>query len=454
MPVSRLFRSSALVLILLGTLLSTSARSETLLSAFRYAYLNNPNIMSALLGVKSAAEDVALRKSNKRPSIAASADYLADFSVVDGSSDWQQSAQVGLSLRQNLFDNHRTDSAVEAARAVVELQMYALRNEEQNVLLSVANAYISVVRDIQLIQVRQENVSFFEAQVSSAQERLRIGEGTRLEVSQAEARLAMTVAAYQAAITSLQTSQASYERWVGHAPRNLSLTYLFDSLLPEGPDSALSLAEGNHPAILSAKAAIRAAQAGVDAANAEFGPTIDLIGSLCAINCFGGSTIGVAGSVRLTLSVPIYQGGAIGASVRKANIEQIKSEVDALSTRDQVREAVTTAWATLQDAMSQITSAQSGVVAGQAVLDSTLSEREAGLRTSLDVLNARAELTTARERLIQARATRHIAVFALIAATGKLSAEDLGLGIGEHTDEAEVYAATVEDVWAELRALD
>jgi outer membrane protein len=453
MILTRLFRAVTLALVLL--LPASGARAESLLSAFKYAYLNNPNIMSALLSVKSAAEDVALRKAGKRPTIGASADYSTGFGLNNGNFTTSESVSVGLSFRQNLFDSYRTDSAIEISRAVVEVQMYALRNAEQNVLLSVANAYISVVRDTQLVQLRQENVAFFEAQVNSAQERLRIGEGTRIDVSQAEARLSQATASYRAAVADLQSSQASYQRWVGHAPRGLSLSFNFNGLLPTNADSAVALAETNHPAILTARAAIRAAQAGTDAASAEFGPTLDLIGSLCGLNCFGsGNSIGVSGSVRLSLSVPIYAGGSLGASVRKANIEQIQSEVDALSARDQVRESVITAWATLQQAVSQIQAAQSGVSAGQAVLEGIIQERDVGQRTTLDVLNAQAEVTSAREGLIQATAIRFIAAFSLIAATGRLSASDLDLGVGEHTDEAQTYAAKVEDTWAELRALD
>lgn len=453
MITSRLLRAALLAVVIVVPA-AAPASAESLFSAFKYAYLNNPNIMSALLSVKASAENISLAKAAKRPAIGASADYSASFSVTDRFTDANTSTQLGMSYRQNLFDNSRTAANVESARAGVEVQIYALRNAEQNVLLSVANAYISVVRDTQLVKLRQENVAFFEAQVSSANERLRIGEGTRIDVSQAQARQAQAVASYRAAIASLQASQASFERWVGHKPRNLSLSYNFGGLLPRSVDAAVTQAQSNHPAVLTARAAIRAAQAGSDAAAADFGPTLDLIGSLCAINCLGGSSTAVTGSVRLTLSVPIYQGGALGANVRKANIQQIKSEVDALSARDQVTEAVISAWATLQQAVSQIESAQSGVTAGQSVLEGLVQERDVGQRTTLDVLNARADLTSAQEGLIQATATRYIASFSLIAATGRLSATDLGLGVGEHTDEAEVYAAKVEDVWQELRALD
>ena len=282
----------------------------------------------------------------------------------------------------------------------------------------------------------------------------RVGEGTKLDVSQAQARLAVATAAYQSAVASLQTNQATYERYVGHKPRNLSSTYNLGRLMPRSIDSAVNEAVTSNPAILAAKAAIRAAQANSDSANAAFGPTLDMVGSIGG-TLFGGTATTPttpAGSVKFSLTVPIYAGGALGASIRKANISQVKSEVDALAARDQVKEATITAWATLQNATAQIASANSAVSSGQLSLEGVIQERDVGQATTLDVLNAQAELTTTKEGLIQANAGRVIASFALVAATGHLTAADLGLGVEVKTGED--YIAKVEDVWAELRALD
>jgi outer membrane protein len=160
----------------------------------------------------------------------------------------------------------------------------------------------------------------------------------------------------------------------------------------------------------------------------------------------------MAGSVSLSLTVPLYAGGSLGASVRKANLEQIQSEVDALSTRDQVRESVISAWSSMQNAIAQIQSAESAVASGQLVVEGLIQERDVGQRTTLDVLNAQAELTSAREGLISATSSRVIAAFALVAATGRLSPAELGLNV--EVKSADGYIATVEDVWQELRAID
>jgi outer membrane protein len=452
MSFSRVLGTGAVAFVL--TLTPLAAQAESLRQALESAYANNPNIMSALLSVKMSAEDIALRKAGKLPSINLEGSTDASFAITPtpGMSSTDTSFRLGVSYRQNLFDNFQTEAQIEQARAFSELSKYALRNAEQNVLLSVATAYMNVLRDSQLIQLRAENVEFFQAQVTSAQDRLRLGEGTRIDVSQAEARLAQAVASHRAAIASLETSQASYERWVGHKARNLSADFRFGDLIPASVDTAIGQAEAQNPAILTARASIRAAQAGSEAAQAAFGPTLSLIGSLCGLGCFPDSLQpGMTGSVGLSLTVPLYAGGSLGASTRKANLEQIQSEVDALATRDQVRESVISAWASMQNAAAQITSAQSAVSSGQLVVEGLIQERDVGQRTTLDVLNAQAELTSAREGLITATSSRIVAAFSLVAATGRLSPPELGLNV--EVKSADGYIATVEDVWQELRAV-
>jgi outer membrane protein len=445
--------ATALVLAMQGP-----AFAETLKQALEYAYANNPNIMSALLSVKASAEDIAARKAGKLPTIGFSADATNAWSIgTESGFNNNVNFSGGFSYRHVLWDNYRTDAQIEQARALTEVATYAMRNQEQNVLLSVAQAYMNVIRDTQLVNLRAENMRFFQAQLDSAGERLRIGEGTRIDVSQSQARLAQATASYRVAIGNLQISQASYERWVGRKPSNLVADFNFNGLVPTALEPAIRSAESRHPAVLSAQASIRVSQAGFEAARAAFGPTLTLIGSLCTINCFGNSQTnpgqaGVSGTVGLQLNIPIYSGGANGAAMRKANILQIQSEFDALSTRDQVRESVTTAWATLQNANAQIQSARTAVESQRLVVEGVVAERDVGQSTTLDVLNAQAELTSAQESLIGATATRTIASFSLIAATGRLNARDLRLNV--QIKSAAGYIAQVEQIWSDFEFIE
>ena len=447
---SRSVRAGALAILICAV--PAVARAETLREALTSAYKNNPQILSALLNVQATAENIVLAKSAKLPTIGGSLTETQSDTI--GSAPSGPSVSVGASISQNIYDNFKSDADIEAARAYTEASRYSLQNSEQTVLLAVVQAYMGVIRDTQLVSVRQENVKFYQAQVDSANDRLKIGEGTKIDVSQAQARLAQGTASYQAAVASLQTSQASYERYVGHKPRNLTTTYKLGTLMPRSLDAAISEASASHPAILAAKAGIRAAQANSDSANAAFGPTLDMVGSIGS-TVFGGGVFSKpnpTATLKFSLSVPIYAGGRFGANIRKANINQIKSEVDALATRDQVKESVISAWSSMQNADAQITSANSAVASGELTLDGVVQSRDVGQSTTLDVLNAQSELTSIREGLIQASAAKVIASFALVAATGHLTAADLSLDVVVKTGED--YIAKVEDVWQELRALD
>ncbi len=452
---SRSVRAGALAVVFCAV--PALAHAETLREALTSAYINNPAILSALLNVKSTAENIALAKSAKLPTIGAQLNGTQSYTF-DGTNKLNNpTVSLGLSYNQTIFDNFKSDADIEAARAITEASRYSLQNSEQNVFLAVVQAYMGVIRDTQLVQLRQENVSFYQKQVQSARDRLEIGEGTKIDVSQAEARLAQGTASYQSAVASLQTSRASYERYVGHAPRNLTTSYRLGTLMPKSLEAAINEAVTSHPAILAAKAGVRAAQANSDSANAAFGPTLSFTSSI------GSTVIGPATpagpndpsprvSAGFSLSIPIYGGGRFGASIRKANIEQIKSEVDALATRDQIKESVISAWSSLQEADAQIQSANTAVASGELSLEGVVQSRDVGQSTTLDVLNAQSELTSIREGLIQASAGRVIASFALVAATGHLTAADLSLDVEVKTGED--YIAKVEDVWQELRALD
>ncbi|MEO5807913.1 TolC family outer membrane protein [Devosia sp.] len=444
--------AASIVALSLAALTVGGAQAQSISQALAAAYQYAPDLQSALLNAKVSAENVALAKSRKLPTIGGSITATDSWQVNNGNLNDSKSLTAGLAYNQTLFDNFQTEAQIEAARAGAEAAEYQIQNTEQNVLLAVVQAYMNVLNDRELVALRQDNVSFFDAQLKSARDRLGVGEGTKIDVAQARARQAQGLAAYRAAQSSLEISKATFQRYVGASPQNLSASHNFGHLLPNTLEKAIASAEANHPALRMAKAAIRAAQAGADGAGAAFGPTMTFTSSVGTGLSEPGGSQGISGQFKLGLSVPIYAGGAIGAGVRKANLEQIKSEVDAMSAYDQVRQAVISAWSGIQSADAQIQAADAAVASGREVLDGVIQERDLGTRTTLDVLNSQAELETAREGLINASTQKVVATFSLLAATGQLTAGSLGLPV--QVKSAAAYNATVEDVWQELRSVE
>lgn len=450
MLLNRVMRMGAVALL---ALTATGAQAQSLTSALAHAYENNPEIASSFLSVRSARQAIRLAEGARLPTIGGSASIGHTWANNPGQHG--PSDSIGIEYSQTLFDNHASGAAIQAAEANYEAAIYGAKNTEQNVLLSVVQAYVNVITNRRIVEIRRESIGFVEAQVRSARDRLELGEGTQLDVSQAEASLAQSTAAYQAALNNLRVSEANYARWVGLQPGNLSGGYNYGPLLPSSLDSALSRATSEHPALLASAAQIRAAQFSFDETVAGFGPNLSVAGQVGA-GGFTSGTVGTQASISLRLTVPIYSPQRDPA-VEMAGIDQISSHLQGLATRDQIVEAVRQGWSGISAATAQIESATAAVAASRLALEAMSDQYELGQATTLDVLDARAAVANVEEALISAQAQRTIAGYSLIAAIGRLSAQDLGLPVQPRTVEGEVVvpvatpAAAPRDAWGNLR---
>lgn len=431
-------------------------QAQSISQALTAAYEHAPELQAAVIDAKISAEGIATARSSLLPSLTGSIGANQAFSSTNGTyNGGNSSISTGLNFSQTIYDASRSGAQIEAARAAAELAEYQIRNTEQTVLLQVVQAYMNLLSARDLLTLRDENVRFYQAQLQSAQDRLDVGEGTRIDVAQAQARLAQGQAAYQAALGNIETGKASFQRLVGSQPRNLSPAHSYGNLVPRSLDAALAEAEIGHPALLLAKAAIRQADASAEVAKSAFGATASLTGNVGASwginNSSGVGATTLSAGLGFQVTVPIYQGGRLGSGVRQANLQLIKSEVNAMSSYDQIRQAVIAGWTGIQSADAQIQAAQAAVSASTTVLDGVIQERDLGTRTTLDVLNSQADLTTARENLITASSNKVIATFTLLNAMGRLTASDLGLAVSVKT--AVPYRDAVEDVWQELRSI-
>lgn len=428
------------------------SNAESLAEAMAYAYANNPSLASSFISVRQAEQAIRSAEGGRLPTVGAEASIGYTWSDTPGRTGPNDS--LGLNYSQTLFDSYKTDAAILAAEASYEAAVQGARNVEQNLLLSVAQAYVNVLTNRRIVEIREENIGFVRAQLQSARDRLELGEGTQLDVAQAQASLAQAEAAYQGAINNLRTAEANYVRWVGREPRGLSASYRYANLLPPSLDAAIAAATTNHPALLASAAQIRAAQHRYDETVAGFGPTVSVNGQV-GTGGFTTNSVASQASVSLRLSVPIFV-PTRNPTIEQANLGQIQTQVDGLATRDQIVEAVRQGWSGIQATTAQIESATAAVAASRLALQAVIDQNEVGQATTLDVLNARASLLNAEEALASAQAQRVIASYSLIAATGALSAANLGLPVQLRGADGQVVQAVKvptppADAWGNLR---
>ncbi len=453
-------KSFLAALLVSATMLSPlPASAESIRGALSKAYQNNSQLNSARAGVRVTDEGVAIAKSGYRPTVVGSASIDYSNTRVSSQTVRLGTANFGIQLNQTLFDGFQTRNNVAAAEAKVQASNENLRNTEQNILLAAATAYMDVIRDRQIAALTEQNLKAMTEQVRAARSRLEVGEGTRTDVAQAEAQRSSAVAKASAARAQALASAATYHQLVGEEPGKLKAASPLAKLLPKSLDAAIGIAAAEHPAILANEHLVDAASFSVNSAEGALLPQLSASAGVSENyrdqspssigNPNGDST---SASIGATLTIPIYTGGRGDAVVRqsKETLGQARIEVDV--SRDQVRNAVTSAWTQYAAAREGVDANRALVSAAQLALNGVIEERNVGQRTTLDVLNAQNDVTTAQINLATSEHDVVVASYYILSSIGHLSTERLGLHVAKYHPE-EHYNA-VKDKWHGLRTPD
>ncbi|MFC5038445.1 TolC family outer membrane protein [Tianweitania sediminis] len=450
---SILSRSLFVALLSSSVVFSTSAWSESILGALSKAYEFNSQLNSARAGVRVTDEGVAIAKSGYRPVIAG----FSNYTLSRQAGVRLQTGGFGVSLSQNLFDGFQTLNNVRAAESQVFAQREALRNTEQNILFNAASAYMDVIRDRRIASLLQQNLAFLEEQVRAANSRFEVGEGTRTDVAQADATRASAVAQLAAARAQALASAATYRQVVGDEPNGLQAASPVTKLLPATLDRSVDVALSQHPAIKSNLHVVDAQAFSVKSAEGALLPQLSAEAGVqrsfreSSLNSQQDGTSDSA-SIGLQLNIPIYNGGRTTATVRR-NKEQLgQARIDVDVSRDQVRAAVTSAWTQYIAAQQSIAANRELVSAAQLALNGVQEELNVGQRTTLDVLDAQADVITAQVNLANSERDAVVASYAILSAVGALSAERLNLRVTKY--EPKEHYNAVKDKWYGLRTPD
>ncbi|MCA6330978.1 MAG: TolC family outer membrane protein, partial [Phenylobacterium sp.] len=298
-----------------------------------------------------------------------------------------------------------------------------LRRVEAQVLGQVIQSYVDVRRDQEALRIRQTNVAVLQRQLDESRARFEVGEITRTDVAQSEARLAAAVALLNSAQATLATSRASYEAVVGQAPGTLAPEPPIGALLPASVEQAWDLAESGSPVVRAAEYAEQASRARIAGARAEQMPTSALQGQLGysgLASPLHTDAYSRALSGSAVVSVPIFSGGQTLSRIRAATERNTVDRLGVENARRTVRQTITQSWSTLQAARSNIEATDKQVRAARIAAEGVVQEQRVGLRTTIDVLNAEQELRAAELAQVSARRDEYVAAAGVLSQVGRL----------------------------------
>lgn len=415
---------------LLGWAAPAPANAETLTDALASAYRYNPRLDAARATLRATDEEIARANSGYRPTITGTADVgYQNTETKPASSTSGETHPRGYAVNavQPLFRGFRVINQVREAEATIRAGRETLRAVEQAVLLDVATAYMDVVRDTDILRLRENNVNVLTRELKATQERFAVGEVTRTDVAQAEARRAAAVSALDVARSNLKISRGTFERHVGHPPSNLNEPPPLGRRLPKSLEESIGIAIRENPTVVVALYREQAQRSTVDRIWGELLPSVQLEASYSR-RFDPSSTIDEADTtvVRGVLSVPIYTSGEVQARVRQAKHTHVGRIQEIEQSRADVQAIVVQAWSQLGAAQAQLESDNASVSAFRTALAGVREEERVGQRTLLDILNSEQELLNAEVNLTTTRRNIVVAAYNLLASTGRLNIQELG----------------------------
>jgi outer membrane protein len=411
-----------------------AARAETLLDAIELAYKTNPTLQQQRATQRALDEEYVQALAQLRPTVNGQItdvfNHLSENNSTFARGPLElQTETAAVTLSQPIYTGGAATAAIRAAQRDVLQGREQLRAAEEQIMGQVITAYMDVMRDTEAVRINQENLAVLQRQLQETSAEFDVGEVTRTDVAQAEARLAAAQANLSAAQAQLQVSRANYTQVVGQPPGDLAPPPGLSGV-PGNFDGALDVAEKENPALRAAQYAEEAARSRVSEARAAYRPNVSAnvsyqvqrqpFNTIGPPSAFTPSTWEHTFNAGVTVNVPLFAGGARGSKVRQALQQDNEAVYSVEGQRRVVLQSISQDWAQISSAHAQTLANEEQVKAAAVAAEGERQEAQVGLRTIIDVLNAEQELRNAQLALVQSRHDEYVFTAQLLSAMGRL----------------------------------
>jgi outer membrane protein len=444
-------RPLTFAILLAGT--AGSANAADLLEAYEMARQSDPVLSASESRSLATGEGVVQSRAALLPQLDGSVSWSRTQSDSTGgqaigaivqppseSSNESTSRGWGVNLRQSIYDhgNYTRLSAARARAAQAEADYKAAQDE---LVVRVSTAYFNVLTAIETLASSRAEERSVKRQLDQAEKRLEVGLAPITDVHEARARFDTARANAIAAANALDDAREALAEITGTDTGNLK--GLSKDYKPTDPTDLISqdwvaVAMENNPSLLARELAVTAAEKDIATARSGHLPSLGLTASYSDGNGYGDNDIfaPVPGStsfentsestrVGVTLSVPLYAGGATQSGVRQA----VHNRDAAADQLEQQRRAVVrqtrNAQRSLGAGSAEVEARRLSVVSAQAAYEASEAGLEVGTRTIVDVLITQQSLFQAQREYARARHDFLVNTLRLKQAAGTIALADL-----------------------------
>jgi outer membrane protein len=455
------------------------ARADSLDRALADAYSRNQQIAAQRAALRGEAEKVPEAKANLwRPHLSLTLQGTETRTLEDQQEKGTTSSNqhynltfeqdnvagdglVSLNTLVNLYDSGQTFAQVRFAEALVKVELGVLAQTEQNVFVSVSQAYGQIMlsqlqRDLALEE--EHDLAGLRTEVHAVVRQHLVTVG---EVAQVDAQYASAKVIYEQAVGNLEAARDQFLAVVGR-PAGKIESWPSLPALPPSMDAGIDIAERQNPQIYSARYQVKANRAAADAAFDNLLPVVALVSTVSREDIGTHYTANNAGiatglppyrtytdtttfQIGLRLSWPLYEGGSQYALVRQQRQAVDQAESTLIDTERSVLGSVRSGWHQVMAAKAQIAASKAQVDSARLALDGAEHRYRDGTTTVTDVIQQRQNLNNAVTTFDQANYNYFISAVQFFAAIGRYNAKSLDLPVRLY-DPLRYYDA-VKNLW-------
>ncbi|WP_295389663.1 TolC family outer membrane protein [uncultured Thiodictyon sp.] len=342
------------------------------------------------------------------------------------------STQSGKAVVTQSVYNRANWMTLKQSETIIAQAEAQFRSAEIDLMVRTTQAYFDVLKAADAVTVSEALVRADERQLEQSQQRFQVGLVAITDVNDSQAAADKSKAGLIQAKSVLDNAWEALRVIVG--PIQLPLARLGDKL-PLSPPQPNEIgrwadsAQRNNFSIVAAVDAAASAKTNIEIQKSGYYPTVGLQAS------YGSTRSGAqyntdtdAGFIGLTLTVPIYQGGAVASRTRQAgyNFRAAQDQLD--QTRRQVDQQVKDAFRGINSSIEDVKARQAAVKSARSSLESTQAGLEVGTRTQVDVLNAQRQLFQAEFDYLASRYAYILNGVKLHQATSTLTRDVLAKG--------------------------
>lgn len=399
--------------------LATSVQANQLADLYQQARNYDAELLAAQAQSNAGLQAAPLALASTLPSVTLTGS-ASDSNVSDIATGFT------LSLSQPLFDLNKWYN-YERAQSLTEQAKLGLSLAEQGLILRVVNAYLDILSAQATLEVAESRERALSRRLDQVNAQFDVGLIALTDVLEARASYDDARVGLIDAKGALANSYEAMERVSGSAVSSvapLSPDYPITGLEISDTEQWVAKALQGNLQLQSAQLGEQAATQNLEAYRAAAIPTLSLSASLNSgednfMRNRADSQVG------LTLTVPLYRGGATTAAEKQAEYQAAQSGYEYDDTLREVTQSTRTLVRQIETSVASVEARMKSIESRETALEATEQGFEVGTRNVVDVLDAENALYVARQNYVDARLGHIKTQFALKQTVGTLSPDDI-----------------------------